>query len=81
MSRGKNANGEGSVWLRKDGRWCAAAYLPVTTGGRRRVVVYGKSRQEAKAKLRELLDKAERQIPATPANLTVADYLAQLDRR
>jgi hypothetical protein len=27
MSR--NANGEGSVWQRKDGRWCAAAYLPV----------------------------------------------------
>lgn len=73
----RNANGEGSVWLRKDGRWCAGAYLPVTTGGRRRIVVYGKTRQEAKTKLRELLDKAERQIPATPANLTVGDYLAE----
>jgi integrase len=37
MSR-RNANGEGSIWQRKDGRWCAAAYLPVTTGGRRRIV-------------------------------------------
>jgi hypothetical protein len=26
---GHNANGEESVWLRKDGRWCAAVYLPV----------------------------------------------------
>ena len=75
MSR--NANGEGSVWLRKDGRWCAAAYLPARTGGRRRVVVYGKSRQEARIKLRELLDRAERNIPATPANLTVAAYLTE----
>jgi hypothetical protein len=32
MSR--NTNGEGSA-QRKDGRWCAAAYLPVVTGGRR----------------------------------------------
>jgi integrase len=76
MSR-RNANGEGSVWQRKNGRWCAAAYLPVVTGGRRRVVAYGKNRQEARTKLRELLDRAERNIPATPANLTVAVYLAE----
>jgi len=75
--KGRNANGEGSVWLRKDGRWCAAAYLPVVTGGRRRVVVYGKSRQEARVKLRELLDRAEQNIPAAPANLTVAAYLTE----
>lgn len=72
---GRNANGEGSVWQRKDGRWCAAAYLRSLDGGRRRVVVYGKTRQEAKVKLRELLDKAERNVPATPAQLTVAAYL------
>jgi integrase len=75
MSR--NANGEGSVWQRKDGRWCAAAYLPVATGGRRRVVAYGKNRQDARAKLRDLLDRAARNIPATPANLTIAAYLTE----
>jgi integrase len=73
----RNANGEGSVWQRKDGRWCAAAYLPVVTGGRRRVVAYGKNRQEARTKLRDLLDRAERNIPASPANLTVATYLTE----
>lgn len=73
----RNANGEGSVWQRKDGRWCAGAYLPVVTGGRRRVVAYGKSRQEARAKLRELLDRAARNVPATPAALTIATYLAE----
>ena len=46
-------------------------------GGRRRVVAYGKSRQEARVKLRELFDRAERNIPATPANLTVAAYLTE----
>ncbi len=75
MSR--NANGEGSVWQRRDGRWCAAVYLPVLTGGRRRIVTYGVTRQEARAKLRDLLDKAARNIPATPANLTVGDYLGE----
>jgi integrase len=74
---GHNANGEGNVYQRKDGRWVAAAYLRAPTGGRRRVAVYGKTRQEAKAKLRELLDKAERNVPLTPARLTVAQYLAE----
>ena len=72
-----NANGEGSVWQRKDGRWCAAAYLPVATGGRRRVNAYGSSRAEARSMLRDLLDKAERNVPATPASLSVADYLTE----
>jgi integrase len=74
---GRNANGEGSVYQRKDGRWVAAAYLRVATGGRRRISVYGRSRQEAKAKLRELLDKADRNIPVTPASLTVSQYLTE----
>jgi integrase len=73
---GQNANGEGSVWQRKDGRWCAAVYLRSTEGGRRRVTVYGKNRQDAKVKLRELLDKVDRNVPATPVSLTVAAYLA-----
>lgn len=72
---GQNANGEGSVWLRGDGRWCAAAYVPVVGGGRRRVYGYGKSRQEARRKLRELLDKAEKNVPVAPANLTLAAFL------
>ena len=31
MSR--NTNGEGSIYQRKDGRWVAAAYVPVVGGG------------------------------------------------
>lgn len=75
MSR--NANGEGSVWQRKDGRWCAAACLPVLTGGRRRIVTHGRPARMPKAKLRDMLDKAARDIVATPANLTVGEDLTE----
>lgn len=36
---------------------------------------YGKTRQEARRKLRELLDKAEKNVPVAPASLTVATFL------
>lgn len=75
MSR--NSNGEGSVYRRKDGRWSAAAYLPDGRGGRRRVFAYGKTRSDARTKLRELIDRAERNIPAVPATLNVADFLTE----
>ncbi|MCS7219575.1 MAG: site-specific integrase, partial [Thermus sp.] len=50
----KRAPGEGSVYRRKDGYWVGAVtvgYGP--TGNQRRVVVYGKTRQEAARKLAE----------------------------
>jgi integrase len=75
MSR--NMNGEGSVYQRKDGRWVAAAYVPVVGGGVRRRAVYAKSRVEARRKLRELVDRAEKNIPVAPAGVTVADHLTE----
>ncbi len=75
MSR--NINGEGSVYQRKDGRWVAAAYVPVVGGTLLRRSVYAKTRAEASGKLRELLDRASKNIPAPPANLTVAEYLVE----
>lgn len=71
------ANGEGSVYQRKDGRWVAAAYVPVVGGGVRRVYAYGRNRQDANRKLRELVDRAEQNAPVASANLTVAVYLAE----
>ena len=41
------SNGEGSVSLRKDGRWEVAAYVPWPDGTRRRVRQYAKSSTEA----------------------------------
>ncbi|TWF81877.1 site-specific recombinase XerD [Pseudonocardia hierapolitana] len=72
---GRNINGEGSVYQRKDGRWVAAAYVPVVGGSVRRQALYAKTRAEASKKLRELLDRAEKHIPVAPTSLTVAGYL------
>jgi integrase len=72
---GRNINGEGSVYQRKDGRWVAAAYVPVVGGGVRRQALYARTRAEASKKLRELLDRAEKHQPVAPTSLTVGAYL------
>ena len=72
---GRNVNGEGSVYQRKDGRWVAAAYVPAVGGKVHRVSSYAKTRAEGNKKLRELIEQAERNAPVAPASLTVAGYL------
>lgn len=68
----KRANGEGSKpYKRKDGRW-VARYTVHTSGGIKRKAVYGKSREEASAKLHKALVNA----PDFDAeNMTVSEYL------
>ncbi len=43
----RRGNGEGSVYQRSDGKWCAALSL----GAGKRKVIYGKTRQQASTKL------------------------------
>lgn len=43
----KRGHGEGSIYLRKDGRWCAC----MTIGPNRRKYLYGQSRREVFKKL------------------------------
>ena len=47
----KNANGQGTIYQRADGRWCGSAYVTTTDGTSRRVHVYGESHREASDKL------------------------------
>ncbi|POA76747.1 site-specific integrase, partial [Pseudomonas sp. FW305-E2] len=61
---GRNATGEGSVYQRKDGRWVAAAYVPIADGTYKRVSHYVRTKAEAKAKLREMTDRAAKNMPA-----------------
>ena len=75
--KGRAVTGEGTVYRRTDGRWVAAAWVPTSDGKVRRVFTYSQTRAEAKKKLRELFDRADRNIVTTPANLTVATYLAE----
>jgi integrase len=73
--RRKAANGAGSVFLRKDGRWCGALYVTEADGRRVRRRVYGKSRKEVETKLVELRSAAETGAAITPAHLTVEAFL------
>jgi integrase len=74
MSR--RANGDGSIWQRKDGRWCAGYYVPTPSGGRVRKYVYGASRDDVRAKLTEIIRSVDQGVPVPVGKLSVADYLS-----
>jgi integrase len=71
----KRANGEGSVYETKDGRWVGATYADTNTGGRKRVVVYGQTRAEARKKLGELQRELDAGTLVSVENWTVKAYL------
>jgi integrase len=71
----KRANGEGTIVKRPDGRYHAAAFVPITGGGRRRVFVYGRTRADARIKLDELLRQASDGIPRARERQNVGAYL------
>ncbi|MFF0492860.1 tyrosine-type recombinase/integrase [Nocardia sp. NPDC004068] len=71
----RRGRGEGSIYLRKDGRWEGAAYLPTASGKLRRVRVYGKTRKETGEKLTLQLADAKRGIPIPERSWTVRTYL------
>ncbi|MGW1012723.1 tyrosine-type recombinase/integrase [Streptomyces termitum] len=69
------ANGEGTIYQRKDGRWEAAGYVLAANGTRKRVRVYGSTRREAADKLVEKIADSNRGLPVATADSTVGDYL------
>jgi integrase len=71
----RRANGEGSVWQRKDGRWAFAGYALTTGGMYKRVQGYGRDQADARAKLNRLLADSDRGVPVASENWTVAEYL------
>ena len=55
---GRRGNNEGSIYQRKDGRWCGAVTTGYDTKGKqKRKTVYGKSRQEVARKIAEEVAK------------------------
>jgi integrase len=71
----KRANGEGSIWLRKDGRYGYAAYVLTTAGTYKRVQGYARSHEDARKKLTELVRRSDQGVPVTSVNWTVEEYL------
>lgn len=75
---GKRANGEGSIYPRADGKWCAAIVADdPATGRRRRTVLYGKTRTEVRLKLKAATERAETGGPVRDAKATLAAWLTQ----
>jgi Phage integrase, N-terminal SAM-like domain len=75
--RSKRGNGEGSIYLRQDGRWTAVYFVPKPRGGESRRYVYGRSPEEVETKLVEIRKQVQSGGPVTPAGLTVGAYLAE----
>ena len=70
------ANGEGTVYRRADGRWEAAAYVLTSAGVRERRSVYGSTRAEAHGQLTKLIRQSHEGIPVAATSQTVGEYLA-----
>lgn len=68
----RRSNQEGSLVLRKDGLWVGR----ISHQGKR-VSVYGRTKEEARRKLRELIRKQEDNRPLTSSKMLMKDYLAQ----
>ncbi|MEA5358734.1 tyrosine-type recombinase/integrase [Amycolatopsis sp., V23-08] len=74
MTRRK-ANGEGSIYQRKDGRWEGQLYVMTTAGYRKRKSVFGKSFAEAHEKLTKLKTQDFRGIPLPDKDWRIDEYL------
>ena len=72
----KNANGEGGIYRRPDGRWETKFFVDTPDGRRKRISVYVTSEREALNELNKLRDQQRRGIPIATTTLTVADYMA-----
>ncbi|AVH58231.1 MULTISPECIES: tyrosine-type recombinase/integrase [Streptomyces] len=75
VSRRSRANGDGTVYQRKDSRWEAAGYVLAPGNTRKRVRVYGSTRKEALAKLTEKIAASNRGLPVPSAQGSLAAYL------
>lgn len=68
----RRSNGEGTIYKRTDGRWCAAYFVEYEKGKFKRKYVYGKTQKEVKEKLKEL---EEMQPQKKDAKLTLQDWM------
>ncbi|RKN39524.1 site-specific integrase [Streptomyces hoynatensis] len=71
----KRANGEGSITRRKDGTYHGRVYVTTTSGVRKRVSVYGKTRDEIREKVTELQAQEAKGVPQPDTNMKLDDYL------
>lgn len=71
----RNANGEGSIYKRKDGRWEGAVSLITMSGRSKRLRVYGKTRKEVNEKLSAAKLQAHQGMLLPDKTWQLGDYL------
>lgn len=70
----RRANGEGTFFKRKDGRWSAQAFITQANGEKKRICFTSKDRNKAIEKLEKALKENER-LPCSGKDWIMADYL------
>lgn len=75
MAARRRGNGEGGIYQRADGMWCASVDLGIVNGKRRRKVIYGKTRKEVSEKLKTLHREQAAGNPISVERQTVAEFL------
>jgi hypothetical protein len=73
---GRNANGEGTTRLRKDGRYEGMVFVNTSDGRRKRVTVYARTREACHDEVVKLQDQVRRRLPVATMLKTVGDFLA-----
>lgn len=71
----RNANGEGSIYQRKDRRWEGSVHVTTTTGHRKRLSFYGKTRSEVHVKITEAKAKEQQGVPIPDKSWKLGEYL------
>jgi integrase len=71
----RRANGEGSIFRRKDGTWSAELSYRDDYGTLKRRTVYGKTQAEVRTKFRDARERIEAGAPVKDASVTVAAWL------
>jgi integrase len=71
----RRVNGDGSLTRRADGRWMGRYYAWTSAGTRKRVAVYGKTRQEAADTMREAQERNRQGIPLPDRTWKLGEWL------
>ncbi|MER6843146.1 site-specific integrase [Streptomyces platensis] len=71
----KNANNEGTIYQRKDGRWEGSAYVLTSDGTYKRRSVYGRTWDDAHEKLTKLKADSLNGLPVATSKMTLSAYL------
>jgi integrase len=73
----RRGSGEGSIYKRQDGRWCAQVSLGYKPGGKpHRKLLYGKTRSEVSESMKRTLRDQQLGLSITSERQTVAQFLS-----